>query len=282
MFRWPYFIISRLGTIAVLGYLAWMAWDYLGPRKPDTGLARQEIADIIIPDIVQDIRTARNDLDRIALLYFSNDHSDYFTEKLRASLERSGIADMRDLTAMEKARNLLNLSHPQYDTLNNAVKRGKNLDVQAVIFGRIHAFESYAENTRIDVMVHLAEVDTGQEVFSKRYTLEKPASELAIQDIVDKASSFPWLQRLTAWVLIILLLPVFSISFIRTMVARKSNLTNAAVLGVYTLAGALSGWLLLGAALTSKLMLLIFFPALGLIFVYNIWIMTCAVRLEEA
>ncbi len=46
-----------------------------------------------------------------------------------------------------------------------------------------------------------------------------------------------------------LLLPVFTIAFIRTMVRKDSNKTNAFVLGIYTVADALLAWLLIGAAI---------------------------------
>ena len=79
-----------------------------------------------------------------------------------------------------------------------------------------------------------------------------------------------------------LLLPVFTIAFIRTMVRKDSNKTNAFVLGIYTVADALLAWLLIGAAIGSLWAVLLLIIGVAAAFLYNTKIMTFAVRLEEA
>ncbi len=281
MVPWPFKLVSGAGKIVVLVYVVWLVWDHLGPRKPEVGPPLQQVARTVMPEIVEDIRTNRSDLRRVALLSFDNDYSDYFTDELRKSIEQSGILDLRNRTPFEKARNLLNLRHPSYTGTESALSRGHRLNVQGVIYGKIHSFEVYPKGSNIDVEIHLAEVSSGAVVFSNRYTMDRPSVSSFSLDTRDAPPSFPWFQRLFAWLLAVLLLPVFTISFIRKMVARSSNQVNAMVLAIYTLACAMLAWILLGAALTSWLPVLIFITAVGLALLYNIWIMTFAQRLEE-
>lgn len=280
MIRWPLFIISRLGTIAVIGYIAWTAWAHLGPSKPEVGPVRQELAKAVMPAIINDLKTSREDIRRVALLHFDNDPTDHFTQALRGTLERSGIIDLRDRTVQDKARDLLNLRHPAYAEMDAALARGRTLKVQGVLFGKVHNFESLPGGSKINVEVTLAEVATGREVFSRTYVHTGPISVSAAQ-FQEASRSFPWLQRLLGWSLFILLLPVFSFTFIRTMMRKGANRTNALVLAAYTLPGALLGWLLFSAVLTHWLPVLAFIAAIGLAMLYNVWIMSFAVRLEE-
>lgn len=281
MLKWPLSLLSRLGAIALVAYIAWLGWQNLGPRKPDAGQARRELADTIIPNIVEDIRTSRGDIRRAALLHFSHDPTDYFTKTLRSVIEQRGVLDLRNRTLIEKARNLLNLRNPSYAAKDAAIEEGRGLDVRGVLYGSIHAFESYPGGSKIDVEVHFADVSTGEIVFTKRYdTQTSPLASMpaAVEEI---GRSFPWLRRLFGWLMAVLLLPVFTITFIRTIVRKESNSSNAFVLGVYTLADALLAWLLVGEALNSWLPLVVFTVAVVAAFLYNARVMAFALKLEE-
>jgi len=281
MLKWPLTILPKFGAIALIGYIAWMGWQNLGPRKPRIGPVRQELADMVIPEVVEDIRISKGDLRDATLLHFKNDSTDYFTEKLRDVIEQTGALELQDTTVTYKARNLLYLRHPAYATADEAVAKGRARGSQSVLYGVIHAFESFPGGSKIDVEVHLTDLATGQPVFTKRYGVETPtsAATAAVQEV---AQAFPWFQRLLGWLIIVLLLPVFTIAFIRTMVSKGSNGSNAFVLSVYTLADALLAWILVGAALNSWFPVIIFIIAVVAAFLYNVRIMTFALRLEEA
>jgi len=281
MLKWPLKLLSRAGTIGLVGYIAWTAWSYLGPRKPEIGPVRRAFADTLIPTIVDDLRDSRGDIRQAALLHFENDPTDYFTNQFRTAVEHSGILDLRDRTVGEKLTDIANMRHRTYGQLKAALARGRELGVPAVLFGTIHTFEARRGGAAIDVEVHLAEVPTGKLVFSRRYQKEAGPADLAAANIEQKAKSFPWFQRLFGWLIAVLLLPVFTISFIRAMVRKESNKTNAFVLGIYTLVDALLAYLLVGAALSSWFTILVFILAVAAAFAYNIRIMTFALRLEE-
>ncbi len=281
MLKIGYIVLSRLGALALLGYIAWLGWEHLGPRRPEIGAVRQELADQLATTIAEDIRVSRGDVRQAVLLHFGNDPTDYFTSTLRSVIEQTGVLNLRDRTVMEKARSLLNLPQPAYAAPDTALPRARQLDVPAVLYGTIHDFEAWPDGAKIDVEVQLADVSTGRSVFSKRYQVESPVSVSADSTVSSGIVRFPWLQRLLGWLLVVLLLPVFTIGFIRTMVRKASNATNAFVLGIYTLADALLAWLLIGAALTSWLLAAGLLLAVIVAFFYNIQIMTVALRLEE-
>ena len=282
MLKWPLTLLSRLGAVALVGYIAWMAWQNLGPHKPEIGPVRREFADKIIPTIVGELRDGRGSIRQAALLHFENDPTDYFTNHLRSVTEQSGILDLQDRTIGEKIINLVNLRHETYGSLDLALIRGRDLGAPAVIFGTIHSFESQGGGANIDVEVHLADVSTGQVVFSRRYNKDTAPLTMIAANVEAATKGFPWFQRLFGWLIAVLLLPVFTIAFIRAMVRKGSNKSNAFVLGVYTLADALLAWLLVGAALNSWFPVVVFIAAVAVALLYNIRIMTFALRLEEA
>lgn len=48
-YRWQYRAFIQAGTLAFAGYLAWLGWVHLGPRKPEVGPLRKQVADQIVP-----------------------------------------------------------------------------------------------------------------------------------------------------------------------------------------------------------------------------------------
>jgi len=282
MLKEPLSLLSRLGMIVFIVYISWLGWEKLGPRKPEISPARQGLANKVVPNIVEDIRTSRGDIRQAAILHFSNDPTDYFTNRLRSTVEQRGVLDLHDRTIMEKIRTLLNLRHPSYTETSAAVDEGREHDTTAVLCGSVHAFESYPGGSKLDVEVHLIDVTNGQTIFTKRYITEASPTASFTTATQEASRSFPWFQRLFGWLIAVLLLPVFTITFIRTMVRKGSNKSNAFVLSVYTLVDALLAWLLVGTALSSWFPVVVFIVAVMVAFLYNIRIMTFALRLEEA
>lgn len=283
MLKFPFLLMSKLGSVAMVVCVAWLGWQHLGPVKPEAGAPRLDLVKEAIPQVVADIRGARGDIRSAALLHFGNDPSDKFTDTLRDTIEKQGILDLRDRTVMEKAFDLLNLRHPAYPTPEEARERGRRLRVGAVIHGRVNSWETTPEGTVLDVDLFFTDVENGNVLLNKRY--EKHTGDLLLANaarvLPDAVKRRPLLQRLFAWILLVLLLPVFTISFLRAMVRKGSNSKNAFVLAIYTVADALLAWLLVGASLNAWAPTLMFIGAVIVAFLYNVRIMTFALRLEE-
>jgi len=279
-YRWQYRAFFQAGTLAFLCYLAWLGWVNLGPRKPEVGPLRKQVADQIVPQVVEDLRAARQTVQTAALLHLANDPSDYVSDQLRSGIERSGIVDLRDRTFMDKVRNLLNLRHPVFADLGPAVEDGKALGVQAVVFGKINTFETASGGAKIDFDLFFASVGNGQVLLNRKYQREVSPGLLSNAVVQEQMQSVRPAQRFLSWVVIVLLLPVFTIAFIRAMVRKESNRVNAFTLTVYTVVDALLAYLLLGASLTGWFSVLLFLVAVGAALAYNFYIMNFALKLE--
>lgn len=283
MFKLPFLLLSKMGGIALAVGIAWLGWQHLGPVKPEAGAQRLDLLKEAIPQIVEDIRGARGDIRSAALLHFEHDPSDKFTDTLRDAIEKQGILDLRDRTVVEKAFNLLNLRHPAFPQPEEAREKGRGLRVAAVIHGSVNSWETAPEGTVLDVGLFFTDVENGNLLLNKRY--ERQSDNLIASNtarvLTDPVKRRPLLQRLFAWILLVLLLPVFTISFLRAMVRKGSNSKNAFVLSIYTVADALLAWLLVSASLNAWMPALMFIGAVAMAFLYNVRIMTFALRLEE-
>ena len=274
-------LLSKFGPLIMAGYIFWLGWVNLGPRKPEVGPLRKELADTAVSKIVEDIRQNRGDLRDVILLHFANDPSDYFTDRLRSVIEQRGVLDLRDMTFWEKVRRQLNLRISSPASSEEAIESGRSAGSQGVLFGNLTVFESTPDGASVDVVYHLGDVKTGKLVYTGRFQDGSSSSTLSPAAVKAAVQKFPWFQRSLAWLVLVLLLPVFTIAFIRTMLRKKSNRSNAFILGIYTLVDAILAFLLVGAALSGWWPILVFVVAVAAAFLYNVRIMTFALKLEE-
>jgi hypothetical protein len=281
MFRLCRWLIGFLALAGSLALLAWLGWTHFGPRKPQVSALRRQAAGEVVPLVVEDLRRNKGSLHTVALAHLANDPADYVTDQLRAGIEQSGFVDLLDQGGDEKLVRALNLRVRPVGEPDAAVREGRRLGAQGVIFGKVHTFESYPGGAKMDLEISLADVAEGRVLFTKHYGKEVPGAPLddppAVEASAGRVGGF---QRLLAWGLIALLLPVFTISFIRSMVRKESNRANAFTLGVYTAADALLAYLLLGAGPGSLLSTLLFALVAGVAFAYNVFIMTFALKME--
>jgi hypothetical protein len=274
-------LLSKFGPLIMAGYIFWLGWVNLGPRKPEVGPLRKELADTAVSKIVEDIRQSRGDLRDVVLLHFANDPSDYFTDRLRSVIEQRGVLDLRDMTLTEKVRRQLNLRISSPASREEAIESGRSAGSQGVLFGDLSVFESTPDGASMDVAYHLGDVKTGKVAYTGRFQDGAPDTAVSLATVKEAVQKFPWFQRGLAWLVLVLLLPVFTVAFIRTMLRKKSNQSNAFILGIYTLVDAILAFLLVGAALSGWWPILVFVVAVAAAFLYNIRIMTFALKLEE-
>ena len=279
-FKWFFGLLTGLGTAALVFYLAWQGWSHFGPRKPELGPVRRQLVDEVMPQVVGDLRLARKDLRSAVLFHLMNDPTDYVSDRLRAQIEETGVLDLRDRSLSEKVKKALKLRLTSVGDLDAAVQASQSLGAEGLLFGQVNVLESYPGGAKLDLQIVLGKIEGREILFDRRYTKELTSTALnpaAGQDEVRKIGS---VQRFMGWVLMVLLLPVFSIGFIRAMVRKESNRANAATLAIYTAVDAVLAFLMVGASLTSWLSALVFLVLVGVALGYNVFIMTFALRLE--
>ena len=277
---WQGKILTQLASVVALGYLAWLGWQHLGPCRPEVGPVRQQVVREAVPIIAADLRDGRQQIRSVILLHLENDASDFVTDQLRSTVEQTGILNLRDRTFLQKARSLLQLRHLSVGALPVALEAVEDKNVQGVLFGTVHAFESGPKGAVLDLELTLADTQSGQPVWTKRFTRETSTGLFSAANLREEAGKMPRFQRFLAWAVIVLLLPVFSIQFIRAMVKKESNRVNTVVLSIYTVVDAILAWLMIGASFSGWLPTLVFLAAIGVALLYNLYIMTFAVKLE--
>ena len=275
-------MLSKTLALLLVAYVGWLGWVHLGPHKPEMGPLRQVLADEAVVAMAGDLQAHRGDARRAVLVHFKNDPTDYISDNLRRILERRGVFDLDDKSFMEKLRGLLDMRQPAHSSVPRAAEAARKAGVDVAIIGTIHEFESRAggASARIDYSIVSAggtEMHKGQFIKTISDAKAAPASPRS-------RSTVTWDDRVRnalGWALVVLLLPVFTIGFIRAMARRNSNMANAFVLAIYTVVGVIAAWLLLGQALGGPWLALLLVGAGALALAYNIRITTLAVKLEE-
>lgn len=272
--------VTRIGAIALVLYLGWLAWGQFGPRKLEISPLRRQIVDEVLPAIIEDLRAARGDVRDVVLLHFKNDPSDYITDQLRSAIESAGILTLRDRSLGEKVRQSLSLRQTEFGDLAPALAIGREAGAEAIIVGAVGEFESAGSTARLSLNVQLVESRSGALLMEKAYEREQLGGLLSAAALGRVIDSVPFVQRLLAWLLAVLLLPVFTVGFIRAMVRKESNSTNAFVLGVYTGADALLALLAFGGLPGSWLAGVLVLVGIVGAAAFNMAVMTFALRLE--
>jgi hypothetical protein len=225
------------------------------------------------------------------MLHFYNDPTDYISNTLRDALDKNGVLNLEDSRFSEKFRNMLNLRNRGVNSRTEALEAVKGASVQGVLWGKVERFETVGEKVRLTGSWQLLDIQSGEVVCEGKIQEDTvtPVDEAAAQNPAvalhtepgHPSNWAPWYVRLTGFMLIVLLLPVLTISFIRTMVARRSNTVNAFMLGIYTLVDALLAFLMVGASLASGWLIAGFLAASLAALAYNYALMGFALKLES-
>lgn len=287
--KWWFLLIPKVGMTLFVGYVCYMGWMNLGPHKPAPDVARMKAADHAVEKIVNDIQQNRGAIRSAALCHFANDTTDYFSRKLRERIEQSNILDLSDIDFSEKLRTVLNLRNKGAATQQAAVDASSGECVDGVLWGSLDRFESVRGEATLVGEWQLVDKATGALVCGGRINEKTGALNMSgatsasgrFADEVEIASStVSWHMRFLGFVLVALLLPVVTISFIRTMVAKRSNKVNAFMLGVYTVIDMILAFFMIGGAFNSFGVVIVFLVASMLAFLYNVSLMSFALRLE--
>lgn len=287
--RWWFLIIPKAGMTLFVGYVCYMGWINLGPHKPVPDVARMKAADRAVEIIADEIYKGRGSIRSASLRHFANDTSDCVSTKLRERLEKSNVVDLTDTGFFEKLRMVLNLREKGAASADEALAAARSENVDGVLWGSIDRFETANGATTLTGEWQLVDKRTGEVVCGGKISEGAGVPDVAgaiealgqsTEDVEIAASAVPWHLRLLGFVLVALLLPVVTISFIRALVARRSNRINAYVLGIYTAIDMILAFFMVGGAFCSTSAVMVFLSASALAFLYNVSLMSFALRLE--
>lgn len=290
------FLLPRVGLPIFFIYLFCMAWINLGPQKPVVNVVRQRAADRAAEKALGEIRAHRGSLTNVKMIHFANDPTDCLTQKFRDLLNGSGVLNLSDTSCAEKFRFFANFREHGCGSSTEAVQAAKGENVDGVLWGVIDRFESFGEGVLLKGMYQLVEVPSGAVIYEGRLfensitqsvidraarEAESPGCMKETAEAVEVAASqVRWHIRFLWFALVMLLLPVLTISFLRTMVAKRSNRVNALVLAIYTIIDLIFAFFMVGGTFGSFFQVVLFLIAGGVSFGYNVGLMNFALRLE--
>jgi len=283
--------VHRLGAVALAIYLVVRVWPVLWPPSPALDPARREIAETMLPKLLDDLKTKRGEVRYVAMLPLANDPKGFVRDILQNAIDNSGVLDIADKSLIDR---LTDYVRNGYETIvgrtpnsgtskEDALALGRHEGVQGVLFGKVKEFDAYAGHAVLDLDLHFLDVSTGQELLpNPNYAATPPANgSPAVTHERAEIQPFSWATSLIASAVFLLLLPIFTVGYLRSVVRKESNRANAATLVIYTVVDALVAYLLLSGGLTNWIATMVFLLVTAAAFFYNVYVMSFALRLES-
>lgn len=282
--------------IFVVIFVWWICHILITP-VPTADRSRREVADQAIKIIVAELRENAGDITRIELLHFENDPTSYVSDTLREELMRQGGLTLEKPRLVDKLFKLFGIVNKGCGLREKAVKIARRGDADAVVWGRVNRLENERNGATIKGFYELYDLRKGGQVAyegtissttvpNKIMSGDSASADAGNylpynEDVALMPLSKPWYIRFLWFTVVVLLLPIFTISFIRTMVAKRSNLINAFMLGIYTLIDVIFAFFMIGGKFTGFFSVFLFLLAGSAAFVYNVALMSFALRLES-
>jgi len=280
--------VTKVGALALVTSVGMQVWDRVTPEKPVISEERMEAADEVVPTLVESLRGAREKLRSAALPDIIDDDSGYLTHELRTAITQHGILNLRDQSLARRVQRTFGSQQTDGKDLASAVAYGKSLGVEVVVFGAVHRFESSPDGAALELTLNMADVETGKLLLTKRFVRgaqPPPAAATAADGVVEtiqRRQSTWWIaaKRFIGWLLVVLLLPVFTIGFIRSMARRDTNMSNLVTVLLYTSGAALLAFLLIGSSVGVAWRVILIVAAASAAFFYNGYMMRVGMDLE--
>lgn len=293
-------LASWILLFATIAFLCIYVVREMTEPNPEIDESRKKVARAGISQMIDEIcrhtdicyHTDDERPQKIAVVHFSNDPSDFVTETVRYAARKQGRFRVKSSFA-DRFCKMVGRVNEGVSTREQAIHETQGDGVEGVLWGRVHRLENERDGATFIGDYELYDLRREQPVYSGKIQQSTvPGRFEAAQNMPRTAGNYlisldshvsgmPWYIRFLLFVVAVLLLPVVTISFIRTMVAKKSNGINAFVLGIYTTVDLILAFFMVGGSLSSFFYVVVFLLAGVLAFLYNVKIMTFAVRLEE-
>ena len=289
-------LVSRIALFAAGAYLCVYVVREMTESNPEIDESRKEVARLGVSQMVANIRSNTDEYHgpkKIAVVHFANDPSDFVTDTVREAVADQGGFQVVKSSLADRLCKLVGRVNDGVSTREQAIRQTKDDGLDAVLWGRVNRLENERDGATFTGDYELYDLRRGRSGYSGKIRQSTVPGRFATdRDVVQTAENYcrplsartfgvPWHIRFLLFVIAVLLLPVVTILFIRTMVAKKSNGINAFVLGIYTAIDLILAFFMVGGSLSSFFAVVMFLIAGGLAFLYNVKIMTFAVRLEE-
>ncbi len=289
---WKAYLLKGVVGLLVLLALFWgvkKLFCTLVPPLPKLDEPRREVAGQAVVRGVEALRAAAGNIHSVALLHLANDPTNEVTALLRQTLTAQGGLTLQTEPLGDRLRALcwmVNDGTASREDALEAVSGDETLD--GVIWGKIDRLENLTAGAVCSGSLELYDLRGQRVAYAGELAAStvppaaaQPAAAGPVYADESLLGGVSWVTRLLWFALVTLLLPVFSMAFLRMMVVKRSNRVNAFVLGFYTLIDALFALILLGGVLASGRAVMGFVVPAGVGCAYNVLLMNVALRLEE-
>ena len=286
-------VIPAAGSLAFIIYISYLGWMSLGPDKPVPDEKRQAIAVQSVEKIAEQLRKERNGISEAVLLHFANDNSDFVSDSLRNLLNSNGVINLEDRPFSEKLRNKFRLINKGVSSREAALKSAREYKTPGVIWGKIERFESSPDGALIKGRWELLNTQDGSVVINGiidedstrkipvAAEAESKSPGVSAEDPAEPSGRLSLPLRLAGFLLCMLMVPLVTFSFIRTLIAKGSNGINGAMLGILTLIDLILAYFMVSGAFVTPAGVFLFLGAGAAAFFYNIFMLRFAKKLES-
>lgn len=275
-------LLVRIASVTLIFNTLWAGWTQFGPTKPVPNSVRLDMTVKAVEVIRNDLRDHRGDFHTLAFLPFKGDPTDTIANALRNSINQSGAFDLCGKGLFDKIRDRLGLREYASNDLNDALLLGKKKKTDLVLYGTVLQYEIVNRKGVLVVEYKLVETNSGSVLYHGKYDNTVSDDSIAnvvtdtVQTVLGQTPSKPGLNRLLGWILIVMLLPVFSFTFLMNITTKRSNSANAMALGIYTFIDCLLAWILMKPQFDGIGSIAVFALFCLAAFLYNVKLMSIA------
>ncbi len=275
-------LFSKWTLLVGLVIVAWQGWSVIYPKPWAPDDLQAKVAQLACWDAAAGLPAPPPDMGQIAVLRLAGRDTDgLVTATLADCVQRDGRYDVLHETAMGNIKRELGIDEKPISALGDALERGADLGVSAVVFGEVTEFRRTRSRARILLNITLAVVETHEVLFEGTFEkTEPPVSDVmdGVRVVVEDAPVF---QRIALWLAFAGILPLLCMPIIRRVLERDSNASNFTMLAVLVLADLVAAYLLCGFAMDGWGAFAVLMAAGALGAWYNYWLCSTVERLRK-
>jgi hypothetical protein len=264
---------SKWTAIIGIAIAVWQGYLILKPRPLPPDELQRELIDDLVWDITEQLPNELDDIESIAILPFGGvEQGPFVSEALTKSMRRAGDFKVRDQSLVDRIMRELGIEQAPVADLNEALRAGHAMGVDAVVFGTLERFKRKKDfaSARLELMV--ADVNADRNVYAESFKRRQDVISLNPADFLDNIRRSPFLNRTIVWLLFTLLFPAVLFPFINRLLALESNLVNFLTVLILSLTSFCFAYFLMGFSASGFFEWVFLLVALGLSFVYNYFI----------
>lgn len=256
-------ILALLGLLVILAVGVYLGAKILSGGGEDLDFFRTLLSERVAARLIRDLKN-HPDIQSLCLYIPSGEKHELFNSRLEEALEAEGliIADAEEVKPALKK--IFGDRLEVIKTDGQASELARIVGTDATLVGELKQFSrgKGGLGAKVDFGVRLVEAKSPDSVVVRKYRDEIGSrfSPAFIRGTIHESS--PWM-RIFAWILFVVLLPFLTISVVKRLLRRESNLHNALMLAGYTGVDLLVALILTGFYLSGFLVWVLLFLALS-------------------